>query len=94
LVLELLRRRAGAGQGLVNGRKLSSIFGLLRNSTIFRCAKNSDSNSARRKPPKMLESLSRGLIVHQSLASTSPYIECGSRLLVSGFRSWPLPKSA
>jgi len=34
----------------VNGRKLPIIFGLLRNSTIFRCAKNSDSNSARRKP--------------------------------------------
>jgi hypothetical protein len=48
----------------VNGRKLSLRFGLLRNSTIFRCAKNWDSDSARRLPPKRRESLSSGPIVH------------------------------
>ncbi|MBP6700186.1 MAG: hypothetical protein KA135_03005 [Halioglobus sp.] len=61
----------------MNGRKLPIIFGLLRNSTIFRCAKNSDSNSARRKLPKMMESLSCDLIVHQATAATNPLIESG-----------------
>ncbi|MBP6701729.1 MAG: hypothetical protein KA135_10795, partial [Halioglobus sp.] len=56
----------------MNGRKLPIIFGLLRNSTIFRCAKNSDSHSARRKPPKMMESLSRGLIVHRGAPPAGP----------------------
>jgi len=49
----------------VNGRKLFIISGLLRNSTIFRFAKNWDSDSARRKLPEMMKSLSRGLIVHR-----------------------------
>jgi hypothetical protein len=39
----------------LNGRKISSGFGLLRNSTIFRCANNPDSDSARRRLPKPLE---------------------------------------
>jgi hypothetical protein len=37
--------------GCVNGRELVVAYGLLRNSTIFCCAKNWDSNSARRMPP-------------------------------------------
>lgn len=52
-----------AGTGTQNGRKLRRVFGLLRNSTIFRCAKNRDSNSPRRKPPKTRLRKQRGLIV-------------------------------
>jgi hypothetical protein len=59
----------------VNGRKLSIIFGLLRNSTIFRYAKNSDSDSARRKLPKMMESFSSGPIIHRPPRPNSPHIE-------------------
>ena len=50
---------------LLNDRRVSRRSGLLRNSTIFRCAKNWDSNSARRKPPERRETLSRDLIVQQ-----------------------------
>jgi hypothetical protein len=51
-------------EAYVNGRKLAIASGLLRNSTIFRFAKNWDSDSARRKPPEAMTSLSSGLIVH------------------------------
>ena len=51
-------------RGPVNGRKLFIICGLLRNSTIV--LRNFwDSDSARRKLPQMIKSLSRGLIVHR-----------------------------
>ena len=60
---------------VVNGRKLPLGFGLLRNSTIFRCAKNWDSDSARRKLPKPRGSLSSGLIVHNTCYPTHPPIE-------------------
>ena len=48
---------------LGNGRKLPALSGLLRNSTIFRFAKNWDSDSARRKLPERAGSLSNGPIV-------------------------------
>jgi len=61
----------------VNGRKLFIISGLLRNSTIFRFAKNRDSDSApvcrtSRKPPEMMKSLSCDLIVHGNDHSRRP----------------------
>jgi hypothetical protein len=56
----------------VNGRKLPALSGLLRNSTIFRFAKNWDSDSARRKLPEMMKSLSRGLMVHGNDHSRRP----------------------
>ena len=51
------------GQDPENGCKISAGSGLLRNSTIFRCAKNSDSDSARRQPPEAADILSGTLIV-------------------------------
>ena len=53
---------------LGNGRKLPALSGLLRNSTIFRVAKNWDSDSApvcrtSRKLPERAGSLSNGPIV-------------------------------
>jgi len=56
----------------VNGRKSVTLSGRLRNSTIFRCAKNRDSNSPRRKLPERVTDLSSGLIVHQEAPPAGP----------------------
>jgi len=45
-----LSSRARLGKDRSKRPQLRKQKWLLRNSTIFRCAKNSDSNSARRKP--------------------------------------------
>jgi hypothetical protein len=51
------------GLRINDGRKPVPFCGLLRNSTIFRCAKNRDSNSPRRKPPQNGTGLSSDLTV-------------------------------
>lgn len=58
----------------MNGRKFACNFGLLRNSTIFRFAKNWDSDSARRKPPKVQANLSRDLMVQLPFQKIEPHI--------------------
>ena len=52
-----------ARRRLQNGRKFCALTGLLRNSTIFRCAKNWDSDNPRRKLPVSAQNLSSDLIV-------------------------------
>ncbi len=56
----------------MNGRKSVTLSGRLRNSTIFRCAKNRDSNSPRRKLPERATDLSSGLIVHREAPPAGP----------------------
>jgi len=56
----------------VNGRKLFTRAWLLRNSTIFRFAKNRDSDSARRKLQARVKSLSSDLIVHGAADLRNP----------------------
>ena len=45
---------ATAAESLVNGRMIFRLFRLLRNSTIFRCAKNQDSINTRKEGQALL----------------------------------------
>ena len=62
----LLVRPGASGVNPSKRPQLRQQTRLLRNSTIFRCAKNWDSDSARRKPLKRRGSLSCGPIVHSA----------------------------
>jgi hypothetical protein len=85
-------RAVGFRLRAVNGRRLPRRFRLLRNSTIFRCAKNWDSDSARREPLKRRGSLSCGPIVHS--AQSEPNRPLTRRNSITGFfvkrRSMPV----
>ncbi len=76
----------------MNGRKSVTLSGRLRNSTIFRCAKNWDSNSPRRKLPERVTDLSSGLIVHRKAPPAVP-LEVLTYLFFlfryGGFRAFP-----
>ena len=63
----------------VNGLKLSPLFGLLRNSTIFRYAKNWDSNSTHKEGQALLAESPRkeGLACGRSPAASPPLCRDG-----------------
>jgi hypothetical protein len=68
------------GQGLVNGRKLFILFGLLRNSTKI-AAQFSGLGQSSQKAPEKDEKLKRGPIVHQPLSTHLPsYRACDAGL--------------
>jgi hypothetical protein len=56
-------------------RKPAPLGGLLRNSTIFRCAKNWDSDSARRELPSSGAGLSSGLKVTGAVLRTALHFD-------------------
>jgi len=70
------------GQGLVNGRKLSGVFGLLRNSTKI-ASQFLGLRQCSQKAPENTGKLKRGLIVHQPLSTHLPsYREYNAGLIV------------
>ena len=90
----LLRCRAVGGKGVVNGRKLSSIFGLLRNSTIFRCAKNSGLEQCSQKAPENAGKLKQRPDCSHRPCHQQPSHRVwfrGLRSQVSGLSLWPRP---